>query len=79
LAWIVRKGTPGTTWVKQGKNLVPVATITWTTSDNYQLVPGKLAQPNAITIDTHGNIFVSGRAQDASGIDQFIVRKLPAQ
>ena len=25
---------------------------------------------------SHGNIFVSGRAQDASGIDQWTVRKL---
>ena len=74
--WIVRKGTPGTTWVKQGKNQVPVATMTWTTSDDYQLAAGKSAQPNAITRDNYGNIFVSGSAQDASGIDHWIVRKL---
>jgi hypothetical protein len=79
LDWIVRKGTPGTTYVKQGKNLVPVATMTWTTSDDYQLATGKSAQPNAITRDIHGNIFVSGSAQDASGIYHWIVRKLPAQ
>jgi hypothetical protein len=76
LDWIVRKGTPGTNWVKQGKNLVPVATMTWTTSDDYQLVPGKSAQPNAITRDTQGNIFVSGHAQDAAGVNHWIVRKL---
>ena len=76
LHWIVRKGTPGTTWVKQGKNQVPVATMTWTTSDDYQLATGKSAQPNAITIDIHGSIFVSGSAQDATGIDHWIVRKL---
>lgn len=79
LAWIVRKGTPGTKLVKQGKQWVEVATINWTTSDDFQLVSGKPAQPNAITTDTHGNIFVSGRAQDANGVDQWIVRKLPAQ
>jgi hypothetical protein len=77
LRWVVRKGTPGTTWVKQGKKLVPVATMTWTTIDpGYQLVPGKPAQPNAITADSNGNIYVSGSAQDASGIYHWIVRKL---
>jgi Beta-propeller repeat len=77
LDWIVRKGTPGTTYVKQGKNQVPVATMTWTTSDEYQLATGKSAQANAITIDIHGNIFVSGSAQDATGVEHWIVRKLP--
>ena len=76
LHWIVRKGTPGTTWVKQGKNQVPVATMTWTTSDDYQLATGKSAQPNAITRDIHGSIFVSGSDRDASGIYHWIVRKL---
>ena len=78
LNWIVRKGTPGTKLVKQGKKWVEVTTINWTTSDDFQLVSGKLAQPNAITSDIHGNIFVSGRAQDASDVDQWIVRKLAA-
>ena len=75
--WIVRRGTPGTKQVKQGGKTVTVATVTWTsTSADYQLALGKSAQPTAITTDTHGNIFVGGRAQDASGIDQWIVRKL---
>jgi hypothetical protein len=78
LAWIVRKGTPSTKKVKQGKQWVEVPTINWTTSDNFQLVSGKTAQPNAITRDGQGNIYVSGRAQDANGADQWIVRKLPA-
>jgi hypothetical protein len=76
--WIVRKGTPAAKLVKQGKNWVTVAYIDWTTSDDFQLAPGKSAQPDAMTV-TQGNIFVGGRAQDASGIDQWIVRKLPAQ
>lgn len=79
LAWVVRKGTPGTKLVKQGKQWVEVPFINWTTSDEFQLVSGKPAQPNAITTDSNGNIYVSGRAQDASSIDQWIVRKLPAQ
>ncbi len=78
LRWIVRKGTPGTKQVKQGGKWVTIATMTWTTSDDFQLVPGKPAQPNAITT-SNGNIYVSGRAQDANGVDQFIVRKLAAQ
>jgi hypothetical protein len=77
LDWVVRKGTPGTTYVKQGKDQVPVATMTWTTNDAWQLATGKSAQPNAITIDIHENIFVSGSAQDAFGIAHWIVRKLP--
>ena len=52
------------------------ATVTWTTSDDFQLVSGKPAQPNAITTDSNGKIYVSGRAQDANGVDQWIVRKL---
>jgi hypothetical protein len=78
-SWIVRKGVAGTKLVKQGKQWVAVPTINWTTTDDYQLVTGKSAQPNGITTDPNGNIYVGGRAQDASGIDQWIVRKLPAQ
>jgi hypothetical protein len=73
--WLVRKGTPATKLVKQGKNWVQVAYIDWTTSDDFQLAPGKMAQPDAMTV-TQGNIFVGGRAQDASGTDNWIVRKL---
>lgn len=79
LHWIVRKGTPSTTLVKQGKQWVQVTTLNWTTSDDFQLVPGKTAQPNAITIDGQGNIYVSGYATDASGANQWIVRKLKTQ
>ncbi|MEI6785607.1 MAG: hypothetical protein WCQ21_32360 [Verrucomicrobiota bacterium] len=75
--WIVRKGTPSITYVKQGKNLVPVATMTWTTIDDYPVATGKSAVANAITKDIQGSIFVSGHAQDATGVEQFIVRKLP--
>ena len=75
LRWIVRKGTPGTKQVKQGGKLETIATMTWTTSDPYQLAAGKSAQPNAITT-SNGNIYVSGYAQDANGVNQWIVRKL---
>lgn len=77
LRWIVRKGTPGTKQVKQGGKWVTVATVTWTTSDDFQLASGKSAKPNAITIDIHGNIYVGGSAKDADGIQRWIVRKLP--
>lgn len=78
LHWIVRKGAPGTKLVKQGGKWVTVATMTWTTSDDFQLAAGKSAQPNAITTAA-GITYVSGRAQDASGVDQWIVRKLLPQ
>ncbi len=76
--WIVRKGTPGTKLVKQGGKWVTIATMTWTTSDDFQLAAGKSAQPNAIT-SAAGIIYASGYAQDANGVNQWIVRKLPAQ
>lgn len=76
LHWIVRKGTPGTKLVKQGGKWVTIATMTWATSDDFQLVPGKVASPNAITTDSNGNIYVSGHAQDANGVNHWIVRKL---
>ncbi len=76
--WIVRKGTPGTQLVKQGGKWVTIATMTWTTSDDFQLAAGKSAQPNAITTAA-GITYVSGYAQDANGVNQWIVRKLPAQ
>jgi hypothetical protein len=77
--WTVRKGTPGTKLVKQGKQWVQVETITWTTIDSYQLAPGKSALPDGITIDAYGNIFVGGYATDTNGVNHWIVRKLPAQ
>lgn len=78
--WVVRKGKPGTKLVKQGKQWVQVETITWTNiGAPYQLAPGKSALPNGITIDANENIFVGGSATDATGVDHWIVRKLPAQ
>ncbi|MCL4177970.1 MAG: glycoside hydrolase [Verrucomicrobia bacterium] len=76
LYWIVRKGTPTTTRVKQGKKYVYVTKIVWTTSDAYQFAPGKEAMALGITVDDSGNIFASGRAQDATGVEHLIVRKL---
>jgi hypothetical protein len=78
LWWLVRKGVPGTKRVKQGGNWVTVPTVTWTNSDLYQLVAGQPAQANGITI-ANGNIFVGGSAANAAGVNQLIVRKLPAQ
>lgn len=78
--WVVRKGTPGTKLVKQGKNWVQVETITWTDIGvPYQLAPGKSALPNGISLDPNGNIFIGGSATDANGADHWIVRKLAAQ
>lgn len=80
LRWVVRKGVPGTKTVKQGKRLVMVETMTWTTIDpGYQLAAGRSAQPNAISTDADGNLYVGGRADDAAAVPRWIVRKLPAQ
>jgi hypothetical protein len=76
LYWLVRKGTPGTKLVKQGGKWVRVPTMTWTTSDVFQLASGKEAVAFGITGDALGNVFVSGRAADATGVDHWIVRKL---
>ena len=65
--------------MKQGKEWIEVPTINWTATDEYQFAIRKSAQPNGITTDTHGNIYAGGCAKDASGIDHWIVRKLPAQ
>lgn len=53
-----------------------VTTIQWTTSDAYQLAPGMWALPLGITVDASGNVFASGRAEDAAGVEHWIVRKL---
>ena len=70
--WIVRKGAWTTTTVK-GKT---VTSLAWSTSDAYQLAPGKAALPLGITVDASGNVFACGRAQDAAGIEHWIVRRL---
>lgn len=74
LFWLVRKWGVVTTIVK-GK---PVTRWAWTTSDSYQLATGRAALPLGITVGPDGGVLVCGRAQDAAGIDHFIVRRLPA-
>lgn len=76
LFWVVRKGEWVTTLVK-GK---PVTSFTWTTSDAFQLAPGRTALPLGITVEPiSGNVMVCGRAEDANGIAHFIVRRLRPQ
>lgn len=72
--WLVRKLSEVTT-MKKGK---PVATPTWNTIDQFQFAPGQAARANGITIDIAGNLYVSGSAKDATGVDHWIVRKLAA-
>jgi hypothetical protein len=76
LWWLVRKGVPGTKRVKQGGKWVTVPTVTWSNSDLYQLVAGQRAQANGLTVAPDGTVFASGRAADAAGVNQWIVRKL---
>jgi hypothetical protein len=65
--WIVRKGTRSAN-----------GALTWAEVDNYQLANGQHARANGITSDAAGNIYVSGRANDATGSTFWIVRKLAA-
>ena len=77
--WLVRKRTTTTTYVKQGKTQVPVTTISWVTSDDFQLSTGQPAQAWGITHDASGNIFATGRVADGLGDYHWFTRKLLAQ
>jgi len=76
--WIVRRGqqVQKTSTVK-GKTVTTLV-WEWSTIDDYQVAAGKGSRANAITVDALGNVYVSGMGLDANGVDQFIVRKLPA-
>jgi len=76
LWWLVRQGVPGTKQIKQGGKWVTVPTVTWTNSDVYQLVAGQPAQANGVTVASDGTVFASGRAANAAGANQWIVRRL---
>lgn len=76
LWWLVRKGVPGTKRVKQDGKWVTVPTVTWSNSDLYQLAAGQPARANGLTVAPDGTVFASGRAADAAGVNQWIVRKL---
>lgn len=65
--WLVRKGTPGVR-----------GSMTWQVSDDFQLARGQSARASDVTTDAFGNVFVTGRAADASGVDHWITRKLAA-
>ena len=76
LWWLVRKGVPGTTRVKQGGKWVNLPTLTWSNSDVYRLATGQPARANGLTVDSAGAVFASGWAADATGVSRWIVRKL---
>lgn len=76
LWWLVRQGVPGTKRVKQGGKWVTVPIVTWSNSDLYRLAAGQPAQANGLTVDATGAVFASGRAANAAGVNQWIVRKL---
>ena len=76
LSWLVRKGVPGTKLVKQGRKWVTVPTVTWSNSDLYQMVSGQPARVNGLTVAANGTVLASGRAADAAGVNQWIVRRL---
>jgi hypothetical protein len=72
--WIVRKGTPTTKLVKQGKTWVSVTTTAWSTIDRLE---SNNSRANAITVDAYGNVFAGGSLTDQTGQQRLIVRKLP--
>jgi hypothetical protein len=89
--WLVRKGTPVTKSVKKGTKTVEVTTVTWVNSDVFQLANvtaavspyplfnrdnGAGAMALHINCDKSGNMYVCGNALDASGVSNWIVRKL---
>jgi hypothetical protein len=47
---------------------------TWTTVDDYTPLSGTVPQPESITIDSLGNIYVSGAYTDLSGVRHGLVR-----
>jgi hypothetical protein len=65
LHWLARQGISG----KRGA-------ITWSTTDNYQMVSGEAARANYITSDAYGNVFAAGRAADSTAVDHWITRLL---
>lgn len=48
--------------------------ITWKTVDDFQFMPTQLAEARSVTVDTKGNVYVLGSAQDADGF-HWITRK----
>lgn len=58
--WLVRKRIPITSWVKQGKNTVPVTSLSWVTSDDWQPTTDLRILPVSITCDVEGTIHVTG-------------------
>ncbi len=62
---LVRKGTTAAN-----------GTMTWTTSDEFQLVAGQDSEGQGITSDAYGNIFSAGFGNDITGIGSYLTRKL---
>ncbi len=65
LRWLVRRGVPGAK-----------GSFSWKTMDDFQLAPRQPARANGIVADAYGNIWVSGRAADATGKEHWLTRKL---
>lgn len=63
--WLVRIGTPTSD-----------GTLAWHISDDYQLAYNQSSQATDVTCDVLGNLYVTGKAADADGIDHWVTRKL---
>jgi len=47
----------------------------WSTVESFQYAPAKSADPRGVAGDSSGNIFVCGDANDANGVNHWLVRK----
>jgi hypothetical protein len=78
--WLVRRLMPTTTYVKQGKNTVPVTSLSWVTSDDWLPAPGLTPQGVFITCHGGGNLYATGGMSQGDGTTycHWFTRKLAA-
>lgn len=75
--WLARRGSPGISWRKKGKKLVPVNAVSRISGDEFHPAPGQHARANGIPADAvSGKVFVSGGARDAGAVVHWVARTL---
>jgi hypothetical protein len=55
---------------------VQTSTVSWTTSDDFQLVPECEKSARGVVQDATGTLIVTGMARDTAGVEHWITRKL---
>lgn len=66
-------GAVGNLWTVRGS---ADGGLTWTTTDTFTLTPTGTSTARGVSADASGNVFVTGYAANADGINHGIVRKL---